>query len=659
MELQRLELTNFKGIKKFVFEPKGNSAAIYGKNGIGKTTIADANSWLLFDRDIHGKSPDSFGIKRRVTKEDDPNYMEVIHHLDHEVKGEYLHEGKVLKLRKTYKENWVRSRGEKDRNLKGHFTEYYVNGDSVSMSDYKKKIEDIASYDTFMMLTLPDYFAEQLHWRDRQNILVDLAGDVTDQDVIASDDRFERIPEILGESNVDTAKDTLNRKRREANKELESIPNRIDELERSLSDAPDKDEQKALVKKHEKEKKELEEKLRKTGSEKVGELKTELQDIIAKKTKRKNELEESQYSEKISTLRDAVEDLKDDISEMKDKQRKAEHTITQYADAISEADPTPIEKKLEEVQQSEPKEFQKPGDCPTCGQPLPEDEVKEAREKHEAYVEEFNEKKANLIKSHNEAIEEARKEIRDLEKEKQEAHDRLAELNKKLSQMETELEEKQTQLKNVKEMKVDPLSDDKYLELIEEQSDLEKQIKNLESNAEQQRKDIRNQIDAVDEKIKECNRKIAKSETQEQTKDRIQELRDEIDHHSEQLQQYETDLWLLDEFVQAKAEMISEKVNDQFEMVNWKMYDVLLNGGIDDQMCDAIINGVPFKESPSTSERIRAGIDIIRTLSRHFGIKAPVFVDRRESITELPGEGLQVISLIVSPSDDELRVEVE
>jgi hypothetical protein len=38
-------------------------------------------------------------------------------------------------------------------------------------------------------------------------------------------------------------------------------------------------------------------------------------------------------------------------------------------------------------------------------------------------------------------------------------------------------------------------------------------------------------------------------------------------------------------------------------------------------------------------------------------MKAPVFVDNREAVTELPSMSCQLISLVVSPEDKVLRVE--
>lgn len=57
--------------------------------------------------------------------------------------------------------------------------------------------------------------------------------------------------------------------------------------------------------------------------------------------------------------------------------------------------------------------------------------------------------------------------------------------------------------------------------------------------------------------------------------------------------------------------------------------------------------------------KINVGIDIINTLSRHYGVAVPLFVDNAESVTNLEYAATQVIRLVVSESDKKLRCENE
>ena len=56
MKILNLTLRNFKGTRDFELNTDGNDVNIFGDNGTGKTTLADAFMWLLFDKDSRNES---------------------------------------------------------------------------------------------------------------------------------------------------------------------------------------------------------------------------------------------------------------------------------------------------------------------------------------------------------------------------------------------------------------------------------------------------------------------------------------------------------------------------------------------------------------------------------------------------------------------------
>ena len=116
-------------------------------------------------------------------------------------------------------------------------------------------------------------------------------------------------------------------------------------------------------------------------------------------------------------------------------------------------------------------------------------------------------------------------------------------------------------------------------------------------------------------------------------------------------------MWLIQQFEVAKAEVVTERVNKLFKTVRWKMFEPQMNGGINDQLCEAIVNGVPYGDGLNNAARIQSGLEIISVLGKHFGKQAPVVVDNAEAITEMNTFGLQVIALYVSKKDKQLRIE--
>ena len=68
-----------------------------------------------------------------------------------------------------------------------------------------------------------------------------------------------------------------------------------------------------------------------------------------------------------------------------------------------------------------------------------------------------------------------------------------------------------------------------------------------------------------------------------------------------------------------------------------------------------VYEGVPYM-NVNNGQRINLGIDIINTLSMAYGVKVPLFVDNAESVTRLEHCCSQIIRLVVSENDKELRV---
>ncbi|EAH0703566.1 DUF2813 domain-containing protein, partial [Listeria monocytogenes] len=103
IKLLKLQLENFKGIKELEIDFQDN-ISIYGANASGKTTILDAFTWLLFDKDSTNKK--DFAIKTLDTSGN------VIHKLNHVVTAQLNIDGEQIELSKKYMEKWTKSKGK-------------------------------------------------------------------------------------------------------------------------------------------------------------------------------------------------------------------------------------------------------------------------------------------------------------------------------------------------------------------------------------------------------------------------------------------------------------------------------------------------------------------------------------------------------------------
>jgi len=235
IELVQLTLRNFKGIRDFTLDASGANVDVYGDNATGKTTLFDAWNWLLFDKDSENKK--DFEIKT-LNSDGTP-----IHNLDHEVEGTLVIDGKQVVLRKVFREKWTKKRGSATAEFSGHTTDYYVDGVPMKESEYKAVVAGIVDEGIFKLLTSPTFFNEQLKRQERRKILLEVCCDISDADVIASKSELAELPGILNGRTIEQHRKVVLARRKEINDELERIPVRIDEAERSKPDTEGLDEQ--------------------------------------------------------------------------------------------------------------------------------------------------------------------------------------------------------------------------------------------------------------------------------------------------------------------------------------------------------------------------------------------------------------------------------
>ncbi|MDP5277250.1 ATP-binding protein, partial [Chengkuizengella axinellae] len=84
IQLLSLKLRNFKGVRDFSLESQGDTS-VYGDNEAGKTSLFDAFTWLMFDKNSMNQS--KFAIKTL----DENN--KVINGIEHEVEGIMMVDG--------------------------------------------------------------------------------------------------------------------------------------------------------------------------------------------------------------------------------------------------------------------------------------------------------------------------------------------------------------------------------------------------------------------------------------------------------------------------------------------------------------------------------------------------------------------------------------
>ena len=184
VKINKLKLTNFKGIRNLTIDFESEESFIYGDNGTGKTTVFDAFVYLLFGKDSQDRT--SFEVK---TLDKDNN---VIPKIEHEVEAVITVDDETIELRRILREKWVTRRGTTEAEFSGNETIYEWNGVPMNAGDYSNKISSIVDEKLFKMITNPAAF-NSLKWQDQRNVLIDIAGHITDEDVAKGNIDFEAL----------------------------------------------------------------------------------------------------------------------------------------------------------------------------------------------------------------------------------------------------------------------------------------------------------------------------------------------------------------------------------------------------------------------------------------------------------------------------------
>jgi len=647
VKLLKLKLRNFKGIKSLELVANGQDLRIYGDNATGKTTVYDAFLWLLFDKDSQNRS--DFAIKT-LDKNGNP-----IHHLDHEVEGTFEIDGETIELKKVYREKWVKKRGSATEEFSGHETDHFIDGVPVKKSEYTDRVNQIAPEDRFKLLTSPLYFNEFMKWQDRRALLIEIAGDVTMEDVIQANPELKELPGILGKRTPEDHKAIIMARRAEVNKELERIPIRIDEVSRHHPDVegidPDQLEQqsKELMAEQAELKRELAD-LMSSGNQ--SKIRQQIAEIDAKLLgietdyKRKHNQQVSDLERqttllqaKVAETSNAISRKEQEINEQKQNAERAEKLITDLRAKWHEINSRRFDAQVEDV-------------CPTCGQALPPERVQEAVDKAAS---EFNLRKAEDLAQVNAEGKAAKDRLDNIQANIASLESEFAQLKEQLSELLAQGADLGKQLDQAKVGADAYIEQEDYKTLVDEKEQLLKALDGDQSAIKPQIEELERKIKAVDDQLIELKNAKSKWELYHSIDRRIAELQDQESELAKEFEKLERELYLIEEYIKTKAELLTDKINSKFRLAEFKLFETQINGGIN-PICETTYKGVPWG-SLNSAGKVQVGLDIIRTLQEHYQFRPPVWIDNRESIVELPEMDCQVISLIVSEKDKTLRVE--
>jgi len=637
MQIQSLTLENFRGIKDLTIDFSENTD-IYGANGLGKTTVANAICWLLIDRPATEEkefNPKTIGIN------------EAHHIAEMRVK---LESGEEMTLKKDFYEKYTKKKGAAVAEYTGNVTDYYIDGVKSKQKDYNAAIERILGLplDKAKMLIVLSYFAETMKTDEKRKILFELAEEFTDEDVFKADKELIKLKEFLkipGNNEklytIEQWKSIASEERRKLNKDLELIPTRIDEVTKTLpEEKADAAALKEELKRYESEKESLLEEKRDLGSPNkaaIANLKVEIAD------------KKAEYINKTADARkekqDKIAKLSEELQTTSANFRKVDEEIPEIKERI-ENYTNKRQSLMGEYAKINMQKFDKGAEiCPTCGQKLPDERIEELRA-------EFNRKKSERLSAINKEGQTYSKDvIKSLEEKLQKLQADWKELNHNHVVTYKAREAVEAELKAIPNFE----DTDEYKELFEKLNTLLNAPK--EANAEE----VDKKLSEIQLKIENVNSSIAKIAAAKESEKRIEELQKELKDTSARLDYLERGIYLAEKFTRTKAKMVTESINKHFSITKFILFRDQINGGLK-EVCEPTAQNsfgewVEYR-SLNFAAKVNSQLDIVNTLNKHYGVNLPVIIDQAESVTSPMKVSGQVIRLIVSPADsDKFRIE--
>lgn len=650
-----LSLLNFKGIRNLHVSFGENLTVISGRNAAGKTSIADAIMWVLFDVGYDGNKlePKTFDKNHEIIKE-----------IPHEAELTLLVDGDQIVLKRTLTDSW---KGSKCMNT----YKYYVDGDVTTAGDFKKIVEDICPDSVFRRISSATNFCS-LPWQKQRELLESLADQYTSQDITQGDERFDFVVEELKKKTIADLIHHIKYKRKEVQKQLDAVPVRLAELNKSLPEAQDWE---ALST----EKSNLNDKLvelaNKMQAIRIGGADKVRYDGILKKIefaeKRKRNMEQSamnlateqatKHQSDVITANIAVKKAQSLVDDLKATMRGYTESEIHAKDKKEECERkvVDINNRLDELSKSRWSWNAEDGICPHCGQPLPEEDVERIKKESK---DRFNERKSNASKKIQEEFNGIQQEYTDaknilekLDNDRMVTTNQLVKANKTLKEAEFKKLEVDSEKPNTYEQIL--AEKEEYQLVAKEIADLQAELNEPYASSDENTEmlvGLEKEREPIGIRYNEVLELLATKETYDRISELIEKAKQDKESYQNQLDELDEKLELANEYNKKSCQLLEENVNGHFSYVKWSMFTQDLDGNMK-PYCECYHDGVPYSRLNGAA-KVNAGIDIANTFSRFYQVSAPMVLDECESVNDPIYSGDQQIRLKVT-TDDKLKFE--
>ncbi len=651
---KELSLVNFCGIQDARYRFGKEITAIRGRNGIGKSTIANAIHYVLFGTDIKGSALDikTFDANRNIIPE-----------IEHSAELTLAVDDEEYVLKRTLTDKW------RDNECKNTY-KYYVNGELTTAGDFRNVVAGICPEVTLRLASSPSFFVSQ-PWDKQRKFLEQLAPEITTEEITQSNEKFDFVTDALQRESIDQLLHHLKYQRTEIQKELDNVPVRLRELNAAQVESEDWEELSSELAEATAQRQSVENRINavKTGSadqvrnenvsrqidfqrKRIAEMERGARNLSAEyETKHLSDVLNAKKEK--SQAASIVDELKAKNQGYTETEIQLNQQLEQHKASMKEAG-----EKYQTISAESWSWDDSNGICLHCGQPLPQGRVVQMmRESEERFNADKAERLSVLLNEANTIKKEHREckaMLDNIKEERNTTTNQLVKAHKILNEAESHLAEIEKEIPQTYEQIL--ASNDNYKHALEGIEKLESALNQPQEDTETKMMldELQKEKESVENNISRISENLAKKASFERINALIEKAKNDKTTYQKQLDEIDQKLDVANEYYQLSCSILEGRVNEHFQYVQWSLFKSNLDGE-KKPFCECYHNGVPYSRLNSAA-KVNAGIDIAYTISKFYGVSVPMILDECESNTAPIYRGGQQIRLSVS-LDETLQFE--
>ena len=643
MRTIQIEIENFKGVKHGVLTFDGKNARITGENGSGKSTYADAHTFLWMNTDYAGNAnpdvrPDSDCDDGMVTR-----VVETIQCGDKTFTFEKIQKVKTSKPDAEGKVKVTK------------VNSYSINSVPKSQRDAFSWLADNAGLDEklYPILSSPDALLRMASDKKGRtavrDILFGMADKLTDAEVASKSPKLKDIAELLKTYTVEEITAMQNSSKRKIRENYGRNGEILDSRIGGLLDAKTEVNEQA-VRKARQENSDAREILE---SRKI-EIKDEINSLSDKKAACQKSLADGSKAcaEKVLAEREKLLKKKDTlyntVAQIVAEMNKITLRLNSYK---SEMNTWLTEAKRCKAELDAVKERKfTGGTCPTCGQRLPAKRLEAMKVKFEKSV-------ADDTETYTKSGIAAQEKYKSAKAEAEKAQKEFDALKKKHDKTSAERDAIGTEIADITARIKTAENEFDSTELDSEIASIDSQIAGLE----EEYKNCQSQISELTAQAAEINRQFALIENNLSIDGKVEQLKKDRIAYEQAKADCEKILDQLATLEMLKNQMAEDSINAHFGIVKWKLFDRQANGELRTDLCEPMVDGHDIA-GMNTGRLVLAKLDICNALQKFYGKEYPVWLDNAECLTSNTTERIQMdaqlIMLCAVEGQKELKCEV-